>query len=266
MTPLDIIIQFVLSLLFSVLLSVLIGLPTYLFLSRTDQTIARTASTLFADVERKTLLAKSIRTAIIGGIVGGVAFAALGPAITPGIYDAQVESGLVQQPTPEIGVYDVGEPPASALHQAGLPENDSYSRYMLNMSLSGRRSIENYNLNIRFDGCVETASLGITNFDSAVLTNQSDRVQVGEFRNRPANSTCYGAVQIDDFTPSNEAIFVFIVDHTPESPPQNMYPEPQQSGSVLMTDSYSWTFNGRQYHNRAELQIHQMNTTSTNEK
>ncbi|WP_254271110.1 hypothetical protein [Haloarcula marina] len=262
MTPLQAIIQLLLTLVFGLFVAFVIGAFLYSLLTKVNRGFNAVVSSLFSDVDDADL-AKPVRMAIISGVVGGIAFAAMGPAFAPFIYDTQVATGIVSEPTPEVGVYQVGDPPEEDLERASLPVNDTYSRYILNISHSGARSIDSYSLNIRFNGCVDSASLGISNFDTAVMSSQSESVQVGEFAKRPANTTCYGAIQIDDFLPSHSAIVVFTVDHTPEPPSQDLYPNPERTGTVLITDSYSWEYSGRLYYNKANLQIHEMNSTSS---
>ncbi len=232
MTLLQTLTQSIFALVFGLVVALVTGAFLYPLLTRADHKFNTAVNFLFSDIDRIGLT-ESVRKAIIGGVVGGVAFAAMGPAFAPVIYDAQVESGIVSEPAPEIVVTQVGDPPAKDLEQAGLPINDTYSRYILNISHSGARAVTDYNLNIRFNGCVDSASIGLTNSDAAVMSSQSESVQVGEFVHQPANKTCYGALRINDFLPSNSALVVFTVDHTPEQASQAIYPKPEKDGTAL---------------------------------
>jgi len=72
-------------------------------------------------------------------------------------------------------------------------------------------------------------------------------VRLGEFANRSANATCYGAVQIDEFPPGHSAL-VTVVDESPDTDQRRLYRAPAADERVLAASSYAWTYNGRTYH------------------
>ena len=197
-----------------------------------------------------------LRTAVLGGIVGGVAFAAVNPVVAPAIIDTQVRTGIVDEPEPEIWIQEIENPGNTTLQSYGYNTSDDYSLYLVNISNDDNRPLYNYNVNLRFPGCVESGQIGLTNRGAAVITHDSESIQVGEFPNRPSNTTCYGAVEADQFDPGNAVIVTYIVDSTPEENFSNLYPRPTLSDTVLVTDSYTWNYNGRTYANQPKLQIY----------
>jgi hypothetical protein len=197
-------------------------------------------------------VSERVEVAIIGGLIGGIVFTSLTPAIAPAMYDVHVESGLVDQPEPAVTVHQL-QGVSTERVQAGfdVAPGDSYSLYVVELHNDDQRVLQDYNFNVRFPGCVETTSVGATNFGTAAVTNESEKVQLGEFTNRSTNTTCYGAIQVDEFPPGNSALVTFVVDETPESDQRQLYPEPADEGA-LTTNSYTWEYNGRSYHEDAD--------------
>jgi hypothetical protein len=204
-----------------------------------------------------------VETAIIGGIIGGVVFTSLLPAIAPVMSDFHVQSGIVEQPEPSLDVQAVDGISSDAIaDQYNVSADDEYSLYVLDLQNHDQRTVEDYNLNVRFPGCVERTSLGATNLGTAVVSNQSGDVQVGEFENRSANSTCYGAVGIDEFPPGNSAVVSFVVDETPERSREPLYPRPDSPGTALVTRSFTWDYNDRSY--SADATLERVSLSDTN--
>lgn len=200
-------------------------------------------------------LADKVETAIIGGLIGCVVFASLNPAIGPAMYDLQVQSGVVGTPHPSVDVHRVDGVSQQALADTfDVPPEDDYSLYVVELSNADKRTMQDFNFNARFPGCVEASKLGATNLGTAAVTNRTEKVQVGEFANRSANATCYGAVQIDKFTPDNTAVLTFLVDRTPEHGQEHLYDPPSDNRSVETISSYSWDYHGRTYHGPATLE------------
>jgi hypothetical protein len=196
-------------------------------------------------------VADKVETAIIGGLIGGVVFASLSPAVAPAMYDFHVDTGIVDSPAPVVAVHEL-EVPESELRERYNLSAGNYSAYELELSNPDQRTLQNFDLNARFPGCVERSQLGATNFGTAVVSNETSEVRVREFTNRSANTTCYGAVAVEEFPPGKVAHVTFVVD---EDAPQNrtrLYDAPS-SGSVLLADSFSWEYNGRSYSDPAKL-------------
>lgn len=199
-------------------------------------------------------LADKVETAIIGGLIGGVVFASVQPALAPAMYDLHVESGIVDTPEPTVAVHELTDVSDSAIAERfPVRANDSYGLYVVELRNLDNRVLQNYNLNIRFPGCVAASSLGATTFGTAVISNETEQVQLGEFTNRSANATCYGAIQIDEFSASSTAIVTFVVDRTPPDTQTQRYPAPETRDDVLLTNSYAWTYNSRSYYEPAKL-------------
>lgn len=195
-----------------------------------------------------------VEMAIIGGLIGGVVFVALTPAIAPAMYDFHVRSGVVDQPEPAVTVHELdGVPDDHIADDFDVAPDKNYSLYVVEIQNDDQRLLTDYNFNVRFPGCVETSAMGATNFGTAVVTNESDQVHLGEFSNRSTNATCYGAVQVEEFPPGNSVLVSFVVDESPAGDQRRLYPPPEGSADVLTTDSYGWQYNGRSYYVPAEL-------------
>jgi hypothetical protein len=237
-------------------LAVLVALPLTLALGRAfrrtlgGSTVRRVCDRLGGD--GWTLeLADKLETAIIGGLIGGVVFASLSPAIGPAMYDFHVQSGIVDSPTPAVEVYQL-EIPDQELQKRYNLSAGNYSAYELELANPDQRTLRNFDLNVRFPGCVERSALGATNFGTAVVSNQTEEVRVGEYTNRSANATCYGAVAVDEFSPGKAARVTFVVDENASANRTRLYEAPG-SGSVLLADSFSWEYNGRSYSDPAAV-------------
>src|SRR6056297_217019 len=199
-------------------------------------------------------LADKVETAIIGGLIGGVVFASLSPAIGPAMYDLHVQSGIVDKPEPSVSVHEIsGVSDEAIAENFDIHDEENYSLYVVELRNDDNRVLSNYNLNVRFPGCVEKTSLGATTFGTAVISNETKRIQVGEFSNRSANATCYGAIQIDEFSTSSSGLVTFVVDHTPDENHTQLYPNPDEPGDVYLSSSYTWEYNSRSYYEPAEL-------------
>jgi hypothetical protein len=92
----------------------------------------------------------------------------------------------------------------------------------------------------------------VTNFGTAVVSNETQEVRVGEYTNRSANATCYGAVSVDEFAPGKAAHVTFVVDENASVNRTRLYDAPE-SESVLLADSFSWEYNGRSYSDPADV-------------
>jgi hypothetical protein len=265
MSLIDQIIRISLALGLSLLSAIVLGVLTRVVFWVASR-VWDTAAARVSKIPEKSEYSKEIRTAIIGGIVGGVAFAAMTPVVTPFIFNTQVETGIVDEPEPDLWVQKLENPGNVTVSSFGGDPADGHDLYILNITNDDNRPLQNYNMNIRFRGCVETATLGITNQGAAVMSNESQTIQVGEFPNRPANSTCYGAIQFDDLVPQNSALVTFVVDPDPEKNPRGLYPRPTLPKTVLVTDSYTWDYSGRTYANGPKLQVHPVNETISNSR
>jgi len=208
-------------------------------------------------------VADKVETAVIGGLIGGVVFASLSPALAPVMYDLHVRSGVVEKPEPAVAVYELDVPQGAIEEQYNVSESGDYTVYAVELENADQRTLGNYDLNVRFPGCVEATSMGATNFDTALVTNQSREVQLGEFENRSANATCYGAVGIDEFPPGNSALVTFLVDENATTGPDGLYPEPEDPGTVLVATSYSWQYNGRSYYDGADPVVRSVRSPDT---
>lgn len=203
-------------------------------------------------------LADKVETAIIGGLIGGVVFASLSPAIGPAMYDFHVQSGIVDRPEPAVSVHEVrGVSDAAITENFDVHDEENYSLYVVELRNDDNRVLNNYNLNVRFPGCVEETSMGATTFGTAVVSNETKRIQVGEFTNKSANATCYGAIQIDEFSTSSSGLVTFVVDHTPDENSTKLYSAPEDRGSVLLSSSYTWEYNSRSYYEPAEVESYE---------
>jgi hypothetical protein len=49
---------------------------------------------------------EQVEMAIIGGLIGGIVFVGLTPAIAPAMYDFHVQSGAVDRPEPAVSVHE----------------------------------------------------------------------------------------------------------------------------------------------------------------
>lgn len=199
------------------------------------------------------LLADKVETAIIGGLIGGIVFTSLSPAVAPAMYDLHVQSGIVDQPEPSVSVHRIDASDRSISEEFGVDPDGNYSVYVVELSNENQRTLQNYNLNVRFPGCVAATTVGAANLDSAAITNESQRVQVGEYANRSANATCYGAIGITEFVPGNSALVTFVVADTYDPSQRRVYPPPDQPNQVYVADSYSWEYNGRSYYEATQL-------------
>lgn len=198
-------------------------------------------------------LADKVETAIIGGLIGGVVFASLSPALAPVMADLHVRSGIADTPEPAVSVHEIrGVSETNLSEQFDVRTEGNYSLYVVELHNDDNRVLTDYNLNVRFPGCVEATAMGATTFGTAVISNQTDQVQVGEFADRSANTTCYGAVQIEEFSASSSTLVTVLVDETPEENGTRQYPAPE-AGEVLLTNSYVWEYNSRSYHEPPEL-------------
>ncbi|WP_424019283.1 hypothetical protein ACOZ4N_07380 [Halorientalis pallida] len=237
-------------------LAVLVALPLTLALGRAfrrtlgGSTVRRACDRLGGD-DWTFELADKVETAIIGGLIGGVVFASLSPAVAPAMYDLHVQSGIVDSPTPAVEV-DHLEVPDRELQARYNLSAGNYSAYRLELSNPDQRTLRNFELNARFPGCVERSSLGATNFGTALVSNETNEVRVGEYANRSANATCYGAVGVEEFPPGKAARVTFVVDENASANRTRLY-DPPESGSVLLADSFSWTYNGRSYSDPAAV-------------
>ncbi|WP_335999186.1 hypothetical protein [Halorientalis halophila] len=199
-------------------------------------------------------LADKVETAIIGGLIGGVVFASLSPAVTPAMYDLHVQSGIVEDPQPTVDVERLNEVSDAELEERfNVSSEGNYSVYQLSVHNPEQRTLHDFDLNVRFPGCVQDSDLGTTNFGTAVVSNETDEVRIGEFANRSANATCYGALSIEEFTPDKAASVTFVVDEDGDTNRTRLYEAPADDDSVLLTDSYSWEYNGRSYADETEL-------------
>ncbi|WP_136715655.1 hypothetical protein [Halorientalis salina] len=208
-------------------------------------------------------LADKVETAIIGGLIGGVVFASLSPALAPAMYDFHVDSGIVDQPEPDLSVHELrGVSEETISEEFEVRADENYSVYVLELHNDDNRALSDYNLNVRFPGCVERTSMGATTFGAAVVSNETEQVQVGEFSNRSANATCYGAIQIDEFSTQSSTVVTFLVNDTADESRTEMYPAPENESSVYLSNSYTWKYNSRSYYEPAELTSY--NTTIAN--
>ena len=208
-------------------------------------------------------LADKVETAIIGGIIGGVVFASLSPALAPAMYDFHVQSGIVDQPEPAVSVHELRDVSDEAIvEQFDVHDEENYSVYVVELQNDDNRVLSNYNLNVRFPGCVEETALGATTFGTAVVSNETERIQIGEFANRSSNATCYGAIQIDEFSTQSSSIVTFVVDRTPDENQTQLYSAPEERGEVYLSSSYTWEYNSRNYYESPE--VTQFETEVTN--
>ncbi|RXK49357.1 hypothetical protein [Halorientalis pallida] len=237
-------------------LAVLFALPVTLALGRAfrrtlgGSTVRRVCDQLGGDGWTFEL-ADKVETAIIGGLIGGVVFASLSPAIAPAMYDFHVQSGIVDSPTPAVEVNQLEVPDRELQARYNLSAGN-YSVYRVELSNPDQRTLRNFELNARFPGCVERSSLGATNFGTAVVSNETREFRIGEYANRSANATCYGAVGAEEFPPGKAARVTFVVDENASANRTQLYEAPE-SGSVLLADSFSWTYNGRSYSDPAAV-------------
>lgn len=237
-------------------LAVLFALPVTLALGRAfrrtlgGSTVRRVCDQLGGDGWTFEL-ADKVETAIIGGLIGGVVFASLSPAIAPAMYDFHVQSGIVDSPTPAVEVNQLEVPDRELQARYNLSAGN-YSVYRVELSNPDQRTLRNFELNARFPGCVERSSLGATNFGTAVVSNETREIRIGEYANRSANATCYGAVGAEEFPPGKAARVTFVVDENASANRTQLYEAPE-SGSVLLADSFSWTYNGRSYSDPAAV-------------
>jgi hypothetical protein len=196
-------------------------------------------------------LADKVETAIIGGLTGGVVFASLSPAIGLAMYDFHVESGVVDSPTPDVEVHQL-EVPDSELRDRYNLSAGNYSVYQLELANPDQRTLQNFDLNARFPGCVERSTPSATNFGTAVVSNETQEVRVGEYTNRSASATCYGAVSVEGVPPGKAARATFVVAENASATRSRLYDAPEP-GSVLLADSFSWEYNGRSYSDPAAV-------------
>lgn len=196
-------------------------------------------------------LADKVETAIIGGLIGGVVFASLSPAIAPAMYDFHVQSGIVDSPSPTVEVHQLEVPDRELRDRYNL-SSGNYSAYQLDLSNPDQRTLRNFELNARFPGCVERSSLGATNFGTAIVSNETREIRIGEYANRSANATCYGAVGVEEFPPGKAARVTFVVDENASANRTRLYEAPRP-GSVLLADSFSWEYHGRSYSDPAAV-------------
>lgn len=215
---------------------------------------------IVGDGEWNRLLADKVETAIIGGLIGGIVFTSLSPAVAPAMYDLHVRSGIVDQPEPSVTVHQLNASDRSVSEEFGVDPGGNYSVYVVELSNENQRTLQNYNLNVRFPGCVAATAVGATNLDSAAVTNESQRVQVGEFANRSANATCYGAVGITEFAPGNSALVTFVVSDAHDPSQRRVYPRPEQPRTVYLADSFSWEYSGRSYYEATQLAARDVQT------
>jgi len=116
-----------------------------------------------------------VEMAIIGGLIGGIVFVGLTPAIAPAMYDFHVQSGAVDRPEPAVSVHEIrGVSDEQVAAEFDVPHEGNYSLYVLEPANVNQRSLRDYKFNVRFRGCVETTAMGATNFGTAVMTNRSD--------------------------------------------------------------------------------------------
>lgn len=194
-----------------------------------------------------------VEMAIIGGLIGGIVFAALIPAVSPVMYDFHVRSGVVDRPEPAVSVHEIeGVNDTRIADGFDVAPERNYSLYVVELHNDDQRMLQDYNFNVRFPGCVEASAVGATNFGTAVVTNESDRVHLGEFADRSTNATCYGAVRVEEFTPGNSVLVTFVVDRSPDPGQQHLYAPPEPGEGVITTRSYAWEYNGRSYYRPAE--------------
>jgi len=237
-------------------LAVLVALPVTLALARAfrrtlgGSTVRRVCDRIGGDGWTFEL-ADKVETAIIGGLIGGVVFASLSPAIGPVMYDFHVQSGIVDRPAPDVEVHQLEVPDRELQERYNLSVGN-YTAYELELANPDQRTLRNFDLNARFPGCVERSALGVTNFGTAVVSNETQEVRVGEYTNRSANATCYGAVSVDEFAPGKAAHVTFVVDENASVNRTRLYDAPE-SESVLLADSFSWEYNGRSYSDPADV-------------
>lgn len=237
-------------------LAVLVALPVTLALARAfrrtlgGSTVRRLCDRIGGDGWTFEL-ADKVETAIIGGLIGGVVFASLSPAIGPVMYDFHVQSGIVDRPAPDVEVHQLEVPDRELQERYNLSVGN-YTAYELELANPDQRTLRNFDLNARFPGCVERSALGVTNFGTAVVSNETQEVRVGEYTNRSANATCYGAVSVDEFAPGKAAHVTFVVDENASVNRTRLYDAPE-SESVLLADSFSWEYNGRSYSDPADV-------------
>lgn len=220
---------------------VLLALPlAYLF-----GTIVYQILSLF-DKQTRLDLPTEIETAIIGGIIGGLAFASIAPLVGPYVYDAQVATGTVEEPRPylDIEYYNSQSVVQNAFHTS---YEEDYSVYTLEVRNRHRKAIDDYSISIHFSGCLENSTVGVTTIGSALISKGSERIQFdGPIQNESVTK-CYEDIYISELPPNTGATLAFLVDQSPEEQRLLRTYKISNKYAVGIKTKFNWQYQGRTY-------------------
>jgi len=168
------------------------------------------------------------------------------PILVPPIQDRVIQSSLGPNPAPELDISYESETTYNQIQNStNISINSSqYRVYHTALRNPTNKLITDLNILFLYDGCTESHGVFFTSLNSAVLSSDSDDVEV----NRVLDG-CGTQVSIDEL-PSQKWVTIYsVVDITEENTQSNGTLENRQ---VSILGHYEWQYNGRMYFSEIE--------------
>jgi len=186
---------------------------------------------------------REIKIAIVSGLVGSIAFAAVNPFITPVLFDSMVGLDIAPRPQPEFDLdYSSLTERNSNLYRVDYEQERSL--YTLEVTNNYQKPIIDFVMVVGFGNCNIQTGLDPTRYSGEPVTGIVGRI---DLRQGPEDmERCIEEIHISRLYAGETIEFYFVTDADPESTLMLGETSARQGEAVIAYD-YVWTFNGREY-------------------
>lgn len=189
---------------------------------------------------------RGLKISIIGGIIGGVVFASMSPLVTPVIYDAHVESGLVDRPTIAYKSSHWGaERGRDVFEGPRIDWEEDFFVYRIEIINLGEKPIDDLGGWVELPGCIVNSTITTRDLHgglrpSAYITDRHISGVRDDTRIHPCSTSSFATGK---FESGQKLTVTFVVD----SKPGEDFSSSLSRYQVHLTNNYHWTYNGREY-------------------
>lgn len=220
--------------------------------------VVNSYTSIYDKIEKHTEIDVSdlLKSAVIGGIIGGIVFASMSPIIIPKVSDAQVRSGIIDQPAPLLIAHGhdhdryfqpgpLGEEAVSGASVSGNQLKSDEIRYFFSIRNKNEVPISDLRIRIQFAGCIEDSGLAMTAFMNPTV----DVIFLSEFVDQNnSENWCAEELYIDELPAQTQTQVYFVIDTDPEEQTLYSHREELRNGDVVISAcEYNFDFNGQQY-------------------
>lgn len=187
---------------------------------------------------------------VVGGIVGGIAFSLVSPVLMPGINNAQVEHGFVNEPNLKVNLQYTEEYPDNASEYLfGKEWRSDYVVQTISFENENERLISSLNVLLVFPGCIETRRPEPLSGSDVAVVNSQVKFEHSRERIR-TQSVCSDKIHIENLPKGKVIEFQYLLDTDPEAgkqPAGTISYWTLSNNQVRVSSHYVWSFNGREY-------------------